>query len=403
MPVLCTHDRCTGCGACAQVCSRDSIQMVPDAGGFLYPEIDKSRCVECGICGKACPVQNQTQVQSLRQAYAACHQNDSVRQRSSSGGVFTAIAEKVIDAGGVVFGVRLDERMRAVHDYADTKEALSAFRGSKYVQSDLNDGYKLAKEFLDDGRLVLFTGTPCQIAGLLASLPRKYDNLICQDIICHGVPAPLAWERYLAELEESYGTKTEEVCFRDKSNGWKNYCMQISFANGETCRKERKDNLFMYAFLGDYCLRTSCYQCAFKQEDRLADLTLADFWGIDHVMPEMNDDRGTSLVLVHSERGSEMLKQVEEKLRIKPVDWKKALSYNGSMTDSAGRPANRERFVTALHKMRFSEAVRKYCRPALLESLPEKCSQIRMLPNRILLRLLGDAQYQKLKKLLKRE
>lgn len=403
MPELCTHEQCTGCGACAQVCPRGCIQMVSNGNGFLYPEIDQDTCVECGICGKRCPIQNRETGKSIKKAYAACHMMDVVRRYSSSGGVFTAIAETVIDVGGVVFGVRLNEHMKAVHDCAETKEQLRAFRGSKYVQSDLNDSFQKVRDFLDEGRLVLFTGTPCQIAGLLTSLPRKYDNLVCQDIICHGVPAPIAWRCYLEELENQYEAKAHEAYFRNKSSGWSNYSMRIKFENGKVFSEEKKHNIYMSAFLGDYCLRPSCYRCAFKQEDRLADLTLADFWGIDRVMPEMNDGGGTSLVLVHSERGEKLLKQSEKNLYLKPADWKNALLYNSAMVCSAVCPGNRERFLKALKKMSFSQAVEKYCKPTLREYAMERFLQLRYLPNQAVMKFLGVDRYEKLKKLLKRK
>ena len=186
--IICERNVCTGCGACAGVCPKHCIFMEADAEGFLYPRIDTDACIGCGLCERTCPASAEKTADSLKQAYAAYHRNQDIRQSSSSGGVFTAIAQYVIQQNGIVFGARLDETMGVIHGYADTVEGLSAFRGSKYVQSEIGDAYRQAKEFLKQGRLVLFSGTPCQIGGLRSYLGKPYGNLICQDIICHGVP-----------------------------------------------------------------------------------------------------------------------------------------------------------------------------------------------------------------------
>ena len=403
MPQICTHDACTGCGACAGVCPKHCIHMEADAEGFLYPRIDTDACIGCGLCERTCPASAEKTADSLKQAYAAYHRNQDIRQSSSSGGVFTAIAQYVIQQNGIVFGARLDETMGVIHGYADTVEGLSAFRGSKYVQSEIGDAYRQAKEFLKQGRLVLFSGTPCQIGGLRSYLGKPYGNLICQDIICHGVPAPLAWKKYLEDQQRIFDGKPVAASFRDKTHGWSNFSISIRFSNGKNYLRPMKQDSFMKAFLMNFCLRDSCYQCAFKQEARQADITLADFWGINWVAPQMNDDRGTSLVLIHSEQGENLFVAVREELEWMPVEWKASIDMNPAMCASVARPPRRDRFMEDLKKKRFLPTVKRYCRQPVSALLKKHMGSIQYLPNRILMRLLGADRYEKLKKVLKRQ
>lgn len=399
--IICESNICTGCGACAAICPKGCIHMEADAEGFLYPRIDTDACIGCGLCERTCPVSAEKPADSLKQAYAAYHKNPDVRQSSSSGGIFTAIAQYVIQKNGVVFGARLDQSMRVVHGYTDTVEGLSDFRGSKYVQSEIGDTYHQAEAFLKQGRLVLFSGTPCQIGGLKAYLGKSYGNLICQDIICHGVPAPLAWKKYLEDQQRIFGGKPVAAFFRDKTFGWSNFSMSIRFSNGKSYLCSMKQDSFMKAFLMNYCLRDSCYQCAFKQEARQADITLADFWGINRIAPEMNDDRGTSLVLIHTEQGKTLFDEVCDTLKSMPVGWKASIDMNSAMYASVARPPRRDRFMKDLQKKHFMPTVKRYCRQPVSEVLRKHKESIRYLPNRVLRKLLGPEKYDNLRSAIK--
>lgn len=320
---------CCGCSACVQRCPKQCISLREDAEGFLYPEVDASLCVDCGLCEQVCPELHPDAERQPLQTFAAVNPDAEVRRTSSSGGVFTALAEQVIDAGGVVFGAAFDEHWEVRHRCATTREELAAFRGSKYVQSVIGDTFLQTERFLKSGRRVLFSGTPCQIAGLRRFLRRDYDHLLCVDFICHGVPSPGVFRAYLAEemaklarqgekkysfafstipsipkadaLAARLGCRIEDIRFRDKTNGWKKYSFALSLskasAAGEKIQfcaltdEERAtsscftENVFMQAFLRDLILRPSCYACPAKCFRSGSDLTLGDYWGVEHEAP----------------------------------------------------------------------------------------------------------------------
>ena len=308
------HKRdCCGCHACASVCAHQAITMQTDSEGFLYPVVDKSTCTDCGLCEQVCPVIHQASPTRPLKVYAARSNDEELRRKSSSGGIFTLLAEAVIHEGGVVFGAKFDERWNVIHSWTDTLDGLADFRGSKYVQSTIGNTYKEAKEFLLQGRKVLFTGTPCQIAGLKRYLRKDYENLLAVDVICHGVPSPLVWQKYLDEMR----TKGEitGISFRDKTNGWAQYAFRLNYipteGNGPTPNRAkeqtlllpRSENAFMRGFLADLYLRPSCHACPARSGKSGSDITLGDFWGIQKVYPELNDNKGYSAILIRSEKG----------------------------------------------------------------------------------------------------
>ena len=353
---------CNGCHACAEVCPKNCISMVADAEGFKYPKVDSELCVECGMCEKICPVLNGSQSNNTPAAYAAVNLNDEIRSQSSSGGIFYLLAEQVITCGGVVFGAKLDGRLKVVHGYAETIEEAKAFMGSKYAQSDVGDSYSRAKEFLKEGRLVLFTGTPCQIGGLKAFLGKEYENLICQDIICHGVPSPAVWEKYVAFRQSKAGSGAKYASFRDKKYGWKSFSMRLDFENGSVFEEKHKNDMFMKSFLRNFCLRPSCYHCAFKTKSRDADITLADFWGVQKVMPSMDDDKGTSLVILHTPKGKQLFASVKDSVKYELVDLDLAIQRNSAMIKSVPVNPQRDKFMSEIQKRSFDKVAGKYCK-----------------------------------------
>ena len=369
---------CNGCHACSSACPHKCISMVSDDEGFLYPEVDSTRCSECHLCEKVCPILNPKNVLNadLPSAYAVKNNDDNTREKSSSGGVFAALAEYVIDEGGIVFGAAFDSRFDVVHIGVEKKEDLVKLRGSKYVQSTIGDTYREAKKALDAGRTVLFTGTPCQIGGLRAFLRKDYEKLYTQDIICHGVPSPKVWRRYLDYQQTRKNSKIKEISFRNKKKSWKKYAVSFAFENGAEISEPFMENPYMRAFLRNLSLRNSCYQCRFKGISRDSDITLADFWGIENILPEMDDDKGTSLVIVQNEKGRRLLNSVSDSLSLRTVDPEVAIKENASAVISSNLPRQRKYFFNKLQKQPFDKLVNKCTHPSFYTRAKNKLKRI---------------------------
>lgn len=331
---------CCGCHACVSVCVRQCISMQEDNEGFLYPVVDEGTCTDCGLCEKVCPVINQDEPRKPLKVYAAKNKDEEIRKQSSSGGIFTSLAESVIRDGGVVFGAKFDKDWNVVHAWTDTIEGIADFRGSKYVQSTIGNTYREAREFLKQGRKVLFSGTPCQIAGLRKFLRKEYGNLLAVDVVCHGVPSPLVWRKYLEETRENLRAERDAgkntvssslmdlpvitgISFRDKTHGWKKFGFRLRYAaseaagnsvsisaNDRTFLQPFPDNVFMKGFLKNFYLRPSCYACTARTGKSGSDITIADFWGVQNYYPEFDDDRGVGLILVNSDKGRKAYEQV---------------------------------------------------------------------------------------------
>ena len=356
-------DRCTGCAACANKCPKQCIHMRENKEGFLYPEIDANHCINCDLCEKACPVLTPIPINKTEKdvkVYAVTHKDELIRANSSSGGVFTAIAEYVVLQGGVVFGAAFNERWDVEHICVDNLKDLQRLRGSKYVQSRIGNTYQQAKEFLQAGRLVLFSGTPCQTSGLIGYLGRKYDNLITQDLICASIPSPMVWRRYLRYREQMERSKIEKVSFRDKIGGWHSYHLSILFENGTVYAKSQMDDMMMKAFLYRRCSRKCCYHCEFKQKYRLADFTLADYWGIQDIAPELDDNRGLSSCYVNSPKAADILEKINSQINLQEMDLETAVSKNMAMVTSAEEPDDRSAFLSEIRRRPFDVVVGKY-------------------------------------------
>lgn len=323
---------CCGCSACASICPKHCITMQADNEGFLYPVVNKEDCIDCGLCEKVCQELRAFEERKPSEVYAAININDNIRSASSSGGIFGGIAEYIIISGGVVFGAKFNDKWEVVHSYTEEISGLSAFRGSKYVQSNLGCCYEEVENFLCQGRTVLFTGTPCQVAGLKKYLRKDYDSLYTVDIICHGVPSPFIWKNYIEELSKNFKESIESIegiNFRNKEHGWNRYCFSIKWSNQELKERRRK-NLYMRGFLANLFLRPSCFNCPAKSFKSGSDITIGDFWGIEVVDPQMFDDKGTTLLIVNTCKGDYLLQQLSIHLKREnkdvlinnPVLWK---------------------------------------------------------------------------------
>ena len=353
-------NECCGCHACFNICPKNAIEMIEDEKGFKYPKINENKCINCELCKKVCPILNKNKISNTPKAYSCINKNENIRMNSSSGGIFTLIAEEIIDKGGIVFGVQFDNDFNVIHSYTSDKEELYKFRGSKYVQSIIGDNYKIIKKFLEEGKYVLFTGTPCQVEGLYAFLQKDYDNLYTEDIICHGVPSPKVWKKHKEELEKQNNSKIKTMNFRDKSDGWLTYCLNYEFENSNSYKELNSKSNYMQAFLKNLSIREACYDCKFKTKNRKSDITLADFWGIQNIKPEMNDNKGTSLVIVNSSKGVALFEKIQEKIKFVETDFEESIKYNPSMTCSPQIPKNRERFFEDIETMNFDKLVNKY-------------------------------------------
>ena len=297
---------CCGCTACFHICPINCIVMKEDEEGFLYPNIDKAKCIHCNKCKEVCPNRNIENRNTRTQTFVGYYKDDEVRKQSSSGGIFSAIAEWILQQKGVVFGAAFDENFEVHHIAVETKEELIKLRGSKYVQSRLENTFLEAKEYLEKKRKVLFTGTACQIAGLKNYLSAEYENLYTVDVLCHGAPSPKIWRMYLDDKKEQYQASINKVEFRNKDDGWKNYFINIAFSNMKRFYTHYYKDKFMRMFLDNLDLRPSCYSCVFKEIPRISDVTIGDSWGVENYMPDMDDDKGTSVILVHSSNGEKI-------------------------------------------------------------------------------------------------
>ena len=369
---------CSGCHACAAACPENCITMVQDDEGFLYPAVDGSKCKNCAVCTKICPILSPLGSDRTESptAYAAFSKDGAVRLNSSSGGVFTHLASEVIKAGGVVVGAAFDEAFAVRHICIETADDLWKLRGSKYLQSTVGNSFAETKRFLESGRTVYYSGTPCQIAGLLKFLKKNYDNLITQDIICHGVPSPKVWNCYLHHRENAAKSKVKEISFRDKKSGWTTFSIDFIFENHMEFARRFAEDAYMKAFLANLSLRPSCYRCSFKGLARPADITLADFWGIQQVVPEMDDNKGTSLVFLHSEKGKDIFRRIEKDIVYQPVSAEKAVRYNSAAVQAVNLPSKRKTFMQSVSEGNFETVTDKMARTPMVRKVLRKTKTV---------------------------
>lgn len=383
---------CCGCSACVQRCPKQCIRLEEDSEGFLYPQVDEETCIKCGLCEKVCPILNQADKLPVQEVLAVKNPDEEERMNSSSGGVFLPLAREVINKGGVVFGAVYDDSWEVHHVYAEKIEDVYPMMGSKYLQSKIENTYKEAERFLKQGREVMFVGSPCQIAGLRTFLRNKeYPNLLAVDFLCHGVPSPGVWRRYLAETYGGYGVKEHgrlqatagkntvllsslnatspigDIKFRDKTeSGWKKYRFVVCQKSASKADQNsvlssdiHYDNPFMRGFLSDIYLRPSCYACKCKNGVNHSDMTIADFWGINQIAPEFDDDKGVGLVLLNTKKGEEYFSRLP--MDMMPSNLEKAHYYNGGFNEHTKAHPKRDQFFFLIENGKSIKAAVDIC------------------------------------------
>lgn len=370
---------CCGCKACEQSCPINCIKMETDNEGFWYPVVDYAKCINCNKCERVCPIINKTEFSDeVISAYAARSTREDLLMASSSGAIFSEISIRVLKKNGVVFGAAFSDDYTVVHKYIESIDDLNKLQGSKYVQSDIGESYKVAKGFLEAGRLVLFSGTACQISGLKYYLEKEYSNLLTIDVLCHGVPSPLVWKKYLEELKTTLNIeKINAITFRDKEIGWYNYRYLINYNDDVRYCENFLDNDYMKLFLQNVSLRPSCHDCKFKNLKRQSDITLGDCWGIENIIPEMYSKKGVSVVIVHSEVGKNIIDALGNDIDIREYDVDKLLPSYADSRKSVNPHYNRQKFFSKVNSVNKISKLVSYTEESLVHKVFRKIIKIR--------------------------
>ena len=363
-------EKCCGCEACVQRCPRLCISMRETSEGFLLPIVDPTNCINCRLCELVCPFIGSGDNVKEPIAYAGINKDDHIRANSSSGGAFYLICQEIIAQKGIIYGAKFDTNWSVIHASTESLEGVREFMGSKYVQSRIGNIFKNIEFSLKAGRQVLFSGTPCQVLALKKFLIKDYPNLLTVDIVCHGVPSPGVWQHYLNSIKAELKRNTiSAIKFRSKKYGWHNYGFLAEFYDQSTSSKNScyeyyqagEKNPFLRGFLADLYLRPSCYFCQVKDHRSGSDITLGDFWGIEQLHPEVDDNKGVSLILINSEKGERIIDKIPiEKKRVSYLDAKR---YNPSISKATPIPINRQDFFAQWKKVGFQKTIDKLAPP----------------------------------------
>ena len=351
---------CTGCRMCEQICPENAIKMIENSEGFIEPYLDKEKCIDCGLCANRCPQLNSVKCNKLNkiETYAAKNKNVSEQKASSSGGIFSAIANYILENNGVVFGSAFNKEIVAEHIRIVNKEELNKLRGSKYVQSNTKHTYKEVKKDLESHKIVLYSGTPCQISGLKAFLGKEYEKLFTVDLVCHGVPSPKLFAKYIKWLEEKNKSKIKKYEFRNKEkNGW-GLTVKVSFKNGKV--KYINSNLDSYykSFLEGKTYRECCYSCKYSNTDRVSDITLADYWGVENEHPKFYDEKGVSAILVNTIKGKEIINNIKDSIQLEDTTLEKILNKNKNLKSPTQRKKERDDIYKNIENMNFNTYIK---------------------------------------------
>lgn len=355
-------DDCCGCFACFNICPHSSISMCEDEEGFRYPQINQETCTDCGLCQKVCPVlQPIEEVPFEQEACLVQHKDETVLRESTSGGAFTAIATWIINQGGVVFGAAFEDGLNVKHVRVDTISDLSKFRNSKYVQSDIGNTFTQVKKLLKEGRLVCFSGTPCQIEGLDSFLLRKKcDNLILVDLVCRAVPSPKVLREYVTYQEKRNKSKVENLQFRDKHFGYKYSNLSIRFSDSTSYHEGIDTDKWLRSFFSGINVRPSCFDCHFKKRYRVSDITIWDCFDVNKFSNKLDNDKGVTRALVHSEKGKAVVSNISDYADILNIDVDAAIDRVKELVNPATRNPKREDFFKDLNTIGFERTIEKY-------------------------------------------
>ena len=368
-------DKCYGCRACEQICPKLAIVMKEDEEGFFYPEVNKEKCINCNLCSKVCPYSNELYKTKIRKVYAVQYKNEKNLMESSSGGAFSLFADYILSIGGYISGCIFDENLIPRHVVSNKKEIISKMRGSKYVQSDIRSTYKEIKDLLNSKKIVLFTGTPCQVDGLKRYLMKEYDNLFTLDLICHGVPSFKILEEYL-NSEKNKGKKIEKIKFRDKKlNGW---CSQGSIKFNKKIKNISPfNNSYYYYYLKNCINRYSCYTCKYSSINRVGDITIGDYWNLNNLLPKLDTSKGYSVILISSPKGEKLFESVKDKSFYYETELKFVAENNGNLIKPTEFPKLRERIYKDIEIFGYEYVEKKECHyqyvfPFIRKCLPKK-------------------------------
>lgn len=351
---------CTGCSACKAICPKHAIELIDDINHFKYPHIDSNKCINCGLCDKVCPLNKNINVE-IEKVFAAKSKNDDIVNSSSSGGIFYEIAKYVLNNNGYICGAGFDDEFQVHHIIVDNFNDLPKLMTSKYVQSRMEDTYIKVKNLLENDNQVLFSGTPCQTNGLKSYFKKEYENLICVDIICHGVPSPRIWQYELNSNKKDW--KISNINFRDKRIDWSHYGTSYKFTDGTEMFIEHNETIYSKAFLNDLCLRESCYQCKAKGNNRTSDLTLGDFWGVENSNISLsNKDRGISLIIAHNQKGLDVINKIN--VEYEEVS-NEVLKYNPSYYKYSSKIIERNKYLSKVNELNYQKLTLKMTKVGL--------------------------------------
>lgn len=349
--------KCSGCTACMSKCPKNAITMITDEEGFQYPVIDKEKCINCGICYKICPNVKKDETNTIMEAYGVKHKNEKERLTSRSGGVFVAISDYILKQKGVIYGAELTDDFKVIHNRAETKQQRDKFKGSKYIQSNMENVIKKIQKDLEENRKVLFSGTPCQVAAVTTSIQEKYkNNLYTCDLICHGVPSELIFQEFLKYIETKNNKHIKEFIFRDKRFGWESHYETAIFQDNTEITTQYFRNLFY----GHNILRPSCYKCNYANIHRPADITIADFWGIEKVNPEFLDKNGVSLTIINNKKGKELFEKIKNDLNIINCSIEDCIKYTYTLNQPTPMSEGRDKFWEDYENKEFEYIIDKY-------------------------------------------
>lgn len=362
MPDLYKSEKfCCGCSACAAVCPKDAISMA-DNNGFFYPQVDPNKCVDCKLCEKVCDFKSDKPTNSnIIKAFAAKADVD-IRMLSSSGGVFTVLSDWVLAQSGVVYGAVYDEAMRVCHVRADSAEGRNKMRGSKYIQSSLTGVYRSVLDDLKNDKTVLFVGVPCQVGALKSFLGCDYSNLYTVDLICHGVPSNKVWKQFVAYINQRYRRTLVDYSFRNKDVSWRRYSPKLTFSDGTVIGDNNITSSFIELFRYDVSLRPSCAQCRYASAHREGDFTMGDFWGIENVRPEMDDNKGVSALMINSAKADQLLGQLEGNLELYECSVANIMARQPNMSRPSKPSVKAAEFQKDLDTLPFEKVLKKYTR-----------------------------------------